>query len=174
MLRPRRTGIRTITAPEWGAVDMLKHSPLLALTFISLAACASDGPPEEYACKQFQFEDGITAEVREDAVGVLNSRLEFGAPKDILSMEILISNPDEMGLTVDPRPVKLSAFFRPLNAGKMTCEAFPEAGKRCYVDIPNSALQMSANFDSDVSEAKAESVMDVLVVYVTSSVLDCR
>lgn len=153
---------------------MAHRCSLLILPFISLAACASDGVPGQNACKQFQFEDDVTVKIREDAVGVLSARLEFGAPKDILSMEILIPSPDELDVVANPERVKLSASFRRLTSGGMECEVVSEVRKVCFVEIPGSPLQMSADFNANVSEADASSVMDVLVDYVATSVLDCR
>lgn len=174
MLRRRLTGICIVIAQEQGVADMAHRGSLLVLTLISLAACASDGAPEQNACKQFQFEDDVTVKIREDAVGVLSARLEFGAPKDILSMEILIPGPDKLGVAANPEQVRLSASFRRLTAGRMACEVISEVRKVCFVEIPDSPLQMSADFNANVSEADASSVMDVLVDYVTTSVLDCR
>jgi len=146
---------------------------LLLLAFISLSACATDGAPGKNACDQFQFENDVTVKIRETAVGVLNARLEFGAPKELLSMEVQIPDPDELDVVANAAQVKVSASFGHLTSGEMECEVISKTKKVCFVEIPNSPLQMSADFNTNVRDEDAALTMRALINYVRTFVLDC-
>lgn len=153
----------------------MRHRALfLALLLLPFTGCASDRASKSDLCKIYKFEDDVAVKIRTEAVGELSSRLESGAPRDIISMKIILPRSAEFAPKVKPASVQLSAFFRPLADGQMVCNTFTEVGKRCYVRIPDQPLQLSAIFDVKVTDSDASLGMNTIIDQVITSVLDCK
>jgi hypothetical protein len=144
---------------------------LIALTVLTLAvaACAKDSV-KQAECKQFQFEGGATTSIRSDAVKSLDAMFVLGGRQRLFSMELELP-------TKDPRDhvkaIHLSAFFRPLQLGAVECEDFDEIPTtRCYVNLPNASMQVSAVFDRN-SQIDLPAAMLEVADQVERSVLNC-
>lgn len=150
---------------------------LLVSAFVlsSLVSCSSYGVPDNSACELFQFEDGVKIELRSEAVKSLSARLEVGAPRHIMRMEIKAPAQSSPHFDASIEAVYISAFFRPLQGDEAECEELGEPGQvRCYAKVPKSSLQLSAVFDGRDSGFNASVEMRSLNDYMTTSVLNCR
>jgi len=122
-------------------------------------------------CKKFRFEGGISTYIRQDLVKTLNARLEAGAPRDIISMELDISGFEQRSAL---KEVHLSAFFRPLEADAVECQDVAGAEvTRCYTRLSHASLQLAGVFDGD-GETDFPAAMRELAEQVDRTVLSCN
>jgi hypothetical protein len=142
---------------------------LIALP-LAVAACAKDSVKQP-ECKPFQFEGGVTTNIRADAVKSLDAMFVLGGRRRLFSMELEL--PDK-GQRDHLNEVHLSAFFRPLQANAVECQDFDEIGAtRCYVSLPNASMQVSAVFDRN-SQIDFPAAMREVAVQVERSALNCN
>jgi hypothetical protein len=125
---------------------------------VSIPASASDWLKSSNECTRYQLEEGAAMYIRPSFAGNLSRRLEVGSPKDFMSIELIVPNPDLKNFPVLFKSARVSAFFRPLGSGEPECEAAPEMrAVQCYRKIPSDhsqPVQILVTFDlsNDVSE----------------------
>lgn len=142
---------------------------LIILSF-AVAACAKDSVKQSN-CEQFQFEGGVTANIRSDAVRSLDAMFVFGGKRRLFSIELEL--PEE-GLHDHLRAIHLSAFFRPLQSDEVECQEFAETGiVRCYANLPDTSMQVSAVFERSIQVDFSVKMLDV-ATHVERSALNCN
>lgn len=148
---------------------------LLVFALFPLASCAGNRASSDHGCKLFHFESGVSYSVRSDAVNSVDFLMEWGAPKNLSSMEVSLPDVGQLNLSAEVKSLHLSAFFRPLQGDEVECQEVQRTGyTRCYVDLSETPLQFSAVFDLvDEAEFDAPGAMHLLAERVKVSVLDC-
>lgn len=148
---------------------------VLAFALFPLVACAGDRVGNERDCELFQFEDGVSYKVRSDAVKSIDLLMEWGASKNLHSMEIEAPDLGQLNLAAELKSLHLSAFFRPLQGAEVECQEVQRTGyTRCYVGLVETPLQLSGIFHvNEETEFDPSDAMHALAGHVKASVLDC-
>lgn len=142
---------------------------LIALSF-TVTACAKDSVKQS-DCEQFNFEGGVTVNIRSDAVKSFDAMFVFGGRRRLFSIELEL--PGE-GPRDHLKEVHLSAFFRPLQANVVECQDSVEAETiRCYANLPHTSMQVSAVFQRSSQIDFSAELLDV-ASQVERSALDCK
>lgn len=149
---------------------MCYRNLLFAFLVLPMGACANDTTVKS-ECRRFQFEGGAAIRVRSHAVKTLNARLESGAPRDIISMEL---DPRVLESPSMVNDAHLSAFFRPLASGTVECRDLTKTTlTRCYMHLPHTSLQVSATFERG-NEMDLAAAMREVANEVEKTALSCN